>query len=272
MVAAKALVGKAMDEGAAVFVDEAGHLMQEIMVAFNSIMDRWRVTSIGDIAIVAAPTFRILFATNPATHAANNMFPQSFASRLFVQKFDYPSYSNEIKVTQSVVEANYDKPVVVPELVQRYVVGLFRKYRKATYPLTARNMAAAIVALSVEARFAPEHYSQFEIANEAVARNLCALSHMSDTRISEVSQVFSDFVGKIGLNNFRSCLEGAALTHLDVDTGQDVGAKTLLQGAIMTKDALQGPRDEEDMDDPDVLQRIQDLVAQYGQPKHWSQP
>jgi hypothetical protein len=262
MVAAKALVGQAMDEGAAVMVDEYGHLVQEIMVTFNSILDRWRVTSIGDIAIVAAPTFRVIFAGNPATHAANTLLPQSFASRLYGIRFDYPKFDLELRITKAVTEANYDFEVQVPEVVQRYIVGLFRKYRSPVYPLMARNMAAAIIALSVEAHYSKGPGNPYQIENEAVARNITAIAHMNASQMPEVVREFGAFYGKIGAQRFRDCLEGAALTHLDIDTGQDVGARARLSAAILSKtwpdgkgNEIEEQGDVDDDVDPDMFDR-----------------
>lgn len=256
MVAAKALVGQAMEEGAIVGMDETGHLMQEVMLMFNSILDRWRVTSIGDIAIVAAPTFRIMFAGNPTVHAGNTPLPQSFASRLYAVRFDYPGFSNEVKIVRSIVDSTYQYEIDVPDLVQRYVIGLFRKFRSPAYPLVARNMASAIIALNADHRFAPDGYEEFVIRDEAVARNLCGMAHVSEAKMPDVIRTFSTFIGKVGVDRFKACLEGAALTHLDVDTGQDVGARGRLAAAILTKERLEHERWSSDDDDLDKIVKI----------------
>jgi hypothetical protein len=232
-----ATVGQAAEQGGIVIVDELPHMMQEVMLIFNSLLDRWRVTSIGDIAITAKDTFRIIFCGNPVTHAGNNPLPQSLATRLFAVNFDYPDFDTELAVAKSVVEATYDETNSLPEVVQRYVVGLFRKYRSATYPLVARNMAAAFIALNTEQALAPEGYEKFVIDNDAIARNICKLSNMKEDQIGEVVKEMSFFIGKVGVENFRRCVEGAALVHVDVDTGQDSSARNRLSAAILGNDS-----------------------------------
>jgi len=248
MVPVKALVAQALEEGSIVFVDEFGHLMQEVMLTFNSLLDRWSVTSIGDIAIVGHEDFRIIFAGNPTTHAGNTPLPQSFASRLYAWPFDYPSFSQEDRIVRSIVEATYKKKDKVPNAVRRYVVGLYKEHRTPLYPLVARNMATAVVALNAEVRLAKGGYN-FSIEDEAVVRNICKLSRVPDSKLGETAKEFSAFLSLVGPQAFKRIIEGAALVSLDVEAGQDIGARDRLKAAILTNTAIKvKPEADADVD------------------------
>jgi MoxR-like ATPase len=244
LVPVKSVVAQAMEEGAIVIVDEAPHMMQEVLLMFNSIMDRWSVTSIGDIAVVAGDTFRLVFCGNPTTHAGNTALPQSFATRLYAVAFDYPSFGQEERVVRSIVGSQYDKKDKVPQEVRRYIVGLFRKYRTPSYPLVARNMAAGVIALNAELRFAKEDAVDYAISNEAVAMNIARLSRTKEDDIPRTIGVFQEFLGKVPPKRFRRCIEQAAMVHIDVDAGSDVSARHRLAAAILTHDEQQPDSDD----------------------------
>ena len=237
LVPVKSVVARAMEEGSVVFVDEAPHMMQEVLLMFNSIMDRWSVTSIGDIAVMAVDSFRIMFAGNPTSHAGNVALPQSFATRLYTVVFDYPTFGQEHRIVKNIVGDIYDRPNRVPDEVMRYVIGLYSKYRTRNYPLVARNMASAVVALNSELRFAKEDAPDYEITSEAVALNLCRLARMRDDKLPKVVEAFGKFLGKVPPRRFKQVIEQAAMVHVDVEAGQDVSARQRLSAAILTADA-----------------------------------
>lgn len=243
LVPTKSIVAQAMEEGAIVIVDEAPHMMQEVLLMFNSIMDRWSVTSIGDIAVTAGDTFRIVFCGNPTTHAGNTALPQSFATRLYAVVFDYPSFGQEDRIVRAIVKDQYSKRDKVPNEVRRYVIGLFRKYRTPSYPLVARNMAAGVIALNAELRFADDDTEPYTITNEAVAVNIGRLSRTKEEELPDTVRVFQEFLGKVPLKRFRRCIEQAAMVHLDIEAGSDISARHRLAAAILTH--------EEQQPDPD---------------------
>lgn len=85
-----------------IVVDEAAHTTHELLLMFNSILDRTSVTSVGDRIIYAADTFRIIFCSNDSSYAGNVRLPQSFAQRMVSFHFDYPSFESEFLITRQI--------------------------------------------------------------------------------------------------------------------------------------------------------------------------
>lgn len=90
------VVADCMEKGGSIIVDEAAHSVQEILLMFNSILDRTSVTAIGDKMIYANEDFLIVFCANDSRYAGSVKLPQSFAQRLVSFYFDYPVADDEL--------------------------------------------------------------------------------------------------------------------------------------------------------------------------------
>lgn len=153
------LIGRAAAAGDVVFVDEATHSSSEILLLFNSLIERNGKTSVGDLMIEAHPNFRLIFASNPDTHAGNIRLPQSFAQRLMTFRFDYPSWESEWKIAQNIAISDFNEGVstgsvnfqyTVPEAVVRWATSYIREVRSDEYPLSARNVSQFALRCAVE--------------------------------------------------------------------------------------------------------------------------
>jgi hypothetical protein len=154
LVTVKGCVAVAAELGAAIFIDEAQQSSQELLATMQSLFERSAIITDSTEAVRPRDTFRAIFASNPSTsHAANVPLPQAFASRVIAVRFDYPSFEDEVQVTKAIAEDPevFKLPLKISEPVLRFVVGFMREHRSDYYPLSARNAAACVGYMNVEA-------------------------------------------------------------------------------------------------------------------------
>lgn len=124
------VVADCMERGGIIIVDEATHSVQEILLMFNSILDRTSVTAIGDKMIYAHEDFRIVFCSNDSRYSGNVKLPQSFAQRLVSFYFDYPTAEDEFLIVEQIVAEECRANDVVPVSLKRYIIELMREVRR----------------------------------------------------------------------------------------------------------------------------------------------
>ena len=225
------IVAQAMREGAVLVVDEATQTVQELLLMFNSILDRTSVTSIGDRIVYAEKSFRVLFTANHSQYAGNVRLPQSFAQRLVALWFDYPEWTDECKVAARIAREEYSGEYNVPESVARYIVSFIREIRKEQFPLSARNAAIALIRCNIAA----EMYGGKDNKNvddyftsgqnvESVRRKIASRVFPPGTDIRGTDDLrdpnlvsFVRYVSAIGVERFKEIMLSAMMYHLDVD-------------------------------------------------------
>lgn len=220
------VVAHCMQTGGIIVVDEAAHTTHELLLMFNSILDRTSVTSVGDRIIYAADTFRIVFCSNDSSYAGNVRLPQSFAQRMVSFHFDYPSFESEFLITRQIADDECKLPLTVPDSVIRYIVGTIRMIRSDQYPLSARNAAIILVLLNLIQDNYHQLSSYFTNTDTAEAKRKSAASRifqldtealtMNDLLDKSVSE-FQEFVSKVGIDEFRQAFLSGAIYYLDVD-------------------------------------------------------
>lgn len=225
------VVADCMERGGVIVVDEATHSVQEILLMFNSILDRTSVTAIGDKMIYTHEDFRIVFCSNDSRYAGNVKLPQSFAQRLVSFYFDYPAAADELLIVEQIVAEECQAADVVPASLKRYIIELMREVRSNTYPLSVRNAAIAVVLCNLEllrrpdwrqAAVDPYFYDDRNV--ESVKRYLAkrvlgceaaSVPDLTDKRITELEQA----VSAIGIGIFKEIILQSFMYYLDVDLG-----------------------------------------------------
>ena len=221
------VVAHCMQTGGIIVVDEAAHTTHELLLMFNSILDRTSVTSVGDLIIYAADTFRIVFCSNDSSYAGNIRLPQSFAQRMVSFNFDYSTFESEFLITRQIAADECKLPLTVPDSVIRYIVATIRMIRSEQYPLSARNAAIILVLLNLaDKNYAQEISSYFTNKDTAEAKRKSAASRifqrdaevltMEDLLDTSVNE-FQKFVSGVGVNEFREAFLSGAMYYLDVD-------------------------------------------------------
>ena len=225
------VVADCMERGGIIIVDEATHSVQEILLMFNSILDRTSVTAIGDKMIYAHEDFRIVFCSNDSRYSGNVKLPQSFAQRLVSFYFDYPTAEDEFLIVEQIVAEECRANDVVPVSLKRYIIELMREVRSNTYPLSVRNAAIAVVLCNLELLRRPE-WRQTMIDSyfydnrnvESIKRYLAkrvlgceaaSVTDLTDRRIMELEQALS----AIGILTFKEIILQSFMYYLDVDLG-----------------------------------------------------
>ena len=223
------VVADCMERGGIIIVDEATHSVQEILLMFNSILDRTSVTAIGDKMIYAHEDFRIVFCSNDSRYSGNVKLPQSFAQRLVSFYFDYPTAEDELLIVEQIVAEECRANDVVPVSLKRYIIELMREVRSNTYPLSVRNAAIAVVLCNLELLRRPE-WRQTMIDSyfydnrnvESIKRYLAkrvlgceaaSVTDLTDRRIMELEQALS----AIGIGTFKEIILQSFMYYLDVD-------------------------------------------------------
>lgn len=225
------VVADCMEKGGIIIVDEATHSVQEILLMFNSILDRTSVTAIGDKMIYAHEDFRIVFCANDSRYAGNVKLPQSFAQRLVSFYFDYPVADDELLIVDQIVAEECKALDVVPISAKRYIIELMREMRSNTYPLSVRNAAIAVVLCNLELLQrsgqswlqSDSHFANAQNAESArryIAKRILgtepgSVLDLTDMRIVE----FERFVSMIGVENFKAIILQSFMYYLDVDLG-----------------------------------------------------
>ncbi len=222
---AKGVVAEAMESGGIVVIDEATHGTQELLLMFNSVLDRVSITSIGDQVVYALPSFRVIFCSNPSTYAGNVRLPQSFAQRLITMKFDYPSLRDEMRIASQIANDEFAGEVDAPKEILQFVTEFVRETRSDVMPLSARNIASAIIRMSIAPKSETSNLldSYFTGGNAEVIRRSVANRIMGEKQRTVASVMGDDvnavlhYVSRIGVERFRSIILDSIMFHLDVD-------------------------------------------------------
>jgi MoxR-like ATPase len=232
LVVKNGIVAECMEAGGVIVVDEATHTMQEVLLMFNSILDRTSVTAIGDKTVYANENFRILFCANDSQYSGNIKLPQSFAQRLVCFYFDYPAAEDELKIVDRIIAEECAMPDKVPTEVKKYIVDLMRDTRGKTYPLSVRNAAIAAVMCNLERAEAGKSADTVTVDDyfikgnnvESIRRGIAERLGMKDAdNIAALSgpelESFVKFISVIGVERFKEIILQSFMYYLDVDLG-----------------------------------------------------
>ena len=228
--AVNGVVAECMEKGGIIIIDEAAHSTQEMLLMFNSILDRTSITSIGDKTVISKDTFRILFCANDSKYSGNVKLPQSFAQRLVGFYCDYPSWEDEVEIVKQVAEDECDIAIKVPDQVIQYVVSLMREIRKDNFPLSVRNGSIATVLLQLapkkKASSITEDDRYFTQGSnvESIRRNIAnrifnfSVNSADKLNGSEMRR-FTRYVTRVGIGEFKNIILQSFMYHLDLDLG-----------------------------------------------------
>lgn len=225
LVPVEGIVSKCMQEGGIIIVDEATHGTQELLLMFNSILDRTAVTSIGDKIIYAKDTFKVIFCSNKSTYAGNVRLPQSFAQRLITYNFQYPSFEDECDIAKNIAVDECKINFYVPDVVIKYVVNVMRSIRTNEYPLSARNMAMALILLNIHTKNKVNKVDDYfttgtnvEAVRLNIAKNIFN-QEIDDTSLLVSNEVveFTKYVSSINIDEFKEIMLNSTLYYLDID-------------------------------------------------------
>jgi MoxR-like ATPase len=228
--AVNGVVAECMEKGGIVIIDEAAHATQEMLLMFNSILDRTSITSIGDKTVISKDTFRILFCANDSTYSGNVKLPQSFAQRLVGFYCDYPSWQDEVEIVKQVTGDECAVAIKVPDEVIQYIVSLMREIRKEKFPLSVRNASIATVllelALKKEENEVTEDDKYFTQGSnvESVRRNIAnrifnqAVNSAEQLNGPEIKR-FTRYVTRVGIEEFKNIILQSFMYYLDLDCG-----------------------------------------------------
>lgn len=224
LVVADGVVADCMQTGGVIVVDEATHTTQELLLMFNSILDRTSVTSVGDRIVYAKDSFRVIFCSNDSSYAGNVRLPQSLAQRLVCFHFDHPSFEDELAIADRVAREESKSVLRVPDAVKAYVVATIRLVRSPQYPLSARNAAIVFVLLNLAAHHGTgiDGYFTDEDTAEAKRRSIAARilqnealadTDLLDPRVDD----FVEFVSQIGVHEFKEAFLSGTMYNLDIE-------------------------------------------------------
>jgi hypothetical protein len=248
LVVKNGIVAECMEQGGIIVVDEATHAMQEVLLMFNSILDRTSVTAVGDKIIYANEKFRILFCANDSQYSGNIKLPQSFAQRLICFYFDYPEADDELRIVDKILEEECNMPDKVPVEVKRYIIDLMREMRSKTYPLSVRNAAIAVAMCNMELADTKKTFegvtvddyfikgNNVESIRRAIAERIGIknVETVGDLYSPEMER-FVKFISVIGVAQFKEIILQSFMYYLDVDLGfYDLQlAKDKIQASIL---------------------------------------
>ena len=245
LVTVRGCLAVAAEEGAVVVIDEAQQASQELLATLQSLFERNSNLSDGSEIVYAKDTFRVIFCSNSSVESAANVpLPHAFASRVIGIRFDYPSFDEEVEVTQAILQdPMFMKPngsLLVPDSVTRYLVGLMRKHRSGVFPLSARNAAACIAYINTVTthKGSPAMKRQQDLAawfrsevGLASNQNLEALLSTiyefiydkppaSTVRLTEDQRVreFMEFYCAYSPHKFLNAVRATFMVNLDIDT------------------------------------------------------
>ncbi len=230
LVAVNGVVAECMEKGGIIIIDEASHSSQEMLLMFNSILDRTSVTSIGDKTVVSKDTFRILFCANDSKYSGNIKLPQSFAQRLVGFSCDYPTWKDEVEIIKQVAEDECFVGIKVPTEVIQYVASLMREVRKDNFPLSVRNGSIATVLLQLAPKkkiadvVEPDGYFTNGANVESIRRAIANRIFNEEVKTTEKLNgremgKFTMYITRVGLNNFRDIILQSFMYYLDLDLG-----------------------------------------------------
>jgi energy-coupling factor transporter ATP-binding protein EcfA2 len=236
----KGTVATAMETGGIVVIDEATHTTQQMLLMFNGIMDRVSVTAIGDEIVYAKDSFRLIFCANDSAYAGNVRLPQSFAQRVSCFTFGYPTPGDENKIADAIFKSEYNGMSEVPHEVLRFIASFVREVRNPEFPLSARNIASAMIRLSLlPLDKSADIDKYFTIGNPEAMRRMMAdrIIGAADSQNLVGPQVntFVEYVSQVGVDKFRETVLQSVMFYLDVD-GMDFASeetKTKIKNGVI---------------------------------------
>ncbi len=242
----KAVVAEAMEKGGIIIIDEATHSTQNLLLMFNSILDRTSVTSIGDEIVYSDKKFRVIFCSNDSNYAGNVKLPQSFAQRMVTFPFDYPPWIDEAKIIKRIAKDECECDIDVPNSVIKYITSTIRKIRTKDFPLSARNGAIAVVLLQLAEKKKNSDMVDKYFTNTS---NVEALRRQVFSRISDKNEKDVDmndlmddqltetlkYVTSVGIDRFKEIMFSACMYYLDVDGMEMISSqfRTNMEGMII---------------------------------------
>lgn len=230
----KGIVAQCMEAGGVLVVDEATHTTQEMLLMFNSVLDRTSVTSVGEEIVYAKDSFRVIFCSNDSQYAGNVRLPQSFAQRLVTFYFDYPSYEDEVKIAARIAKEEFTGTMDVPDSVVKYITSIVRELRTPQFPLSARNAAIATIRLAIASKDKCDDISDYfskgqnpESMRRVIAKRVLGRDAKNNYELTsgEVGE-FLTYVSKISIPVFKEIVMSACMFYLDVD-GMELNRDTM---------------------------------------------
>lgn len=228
--AVNGVVADCMEQGGIIIIDEATHSTQEMLLMFNSILDRTSITSIGDKTVSSADTFRIIFCANDSRYSGNVKLPHSFAQRLVGFYCDYPSWEDEVAIVGKMLEDEYEGNITVPLPVIKYIVSLMRELRRDNFPLSVRNASIASVLLQIAPKkkasevTEDDKYFTSGVNVESVRRIIA--NRIFNKKVESVSELngpemqkFTRYITRVGIDKFKAIILQSFMYYLDIDIG-----------------------------------------------------
>ncbi len=226
------VVATGMRQGAIICIDEATHTLSSNLLDFNSIIERDGMVAIGDMLAERSETCRLVFSSNDDSHVGNIRLPQSFAQRLLPLSFDYPAYESEVRIALALATAEIMRmqiPLLVPECVARFLTSYIREMRTPELPLSARNVAQALIRLHRDRWRMKKPYDmhaldQHFLTNpDAITKRIAErlFPQMSVTSVTQLVKgqtvEFKTFVSNIGVERFRELVCASCMLTLPLD-------------------------------------------------------
>lgn len=233
LVPTKSIIAEAMENGGIVGIDEATHTTEEMLLMFNSILDKNSITSIGELTIQACKYFKIIFSSNDSMYSGNITLPQSFAQRLIGIDIDYPSWDDEVNISISMFIKEYkkkkDEMMYINKNLIKYITSLMREVRKKEYPLSIRNIYNTLVSLQCKSIIGDksildsEIYKPDKIVLQKIYNRIFNIEDNNkfsnidaEELINKQVKSFIDFINIIGQNEFKDSIRQGFMLNLDV--------------------------------------------------------
>lgn len=234
MVPVEGVLAQAAREGGIVFIDEITHSTPNMLLMLNSIDGKDSVIAIGDRAIDAS-RLKIIYGSNRSDHVGNIRVPQSFANRVIGVPFEYPSWSDEVKISKVTAQSKLHSSITldVPDSVVKYIASFAMKYRTPEFPISSRNIAHCLILL----QFAKKKNNRVQDKYFTTGSNVTSLRQtlaerifgktsnnlvdMADPQIVE----FINYVSSVGVNEFREKVKMGLGLYIDIDGNKLTGQK-----------------------------------------------
>jgi MoxR-like ATPase len=222
----KGVVAECMENGGIIVIDEATHTTQEMLLMFNSILDRTSITSIGDEIVYAKESFRIIFCSNDSSYAGNIRLPQSFAQRLVTFYFDYPTFEDECKIVNRIAKDECNIDFKMSANIIKYVTSLLRDLRTKDFPLSARNGSIATIRLALATKKEvnkPDPYFTVNSNVESIRKKIAIriFNNVDNIGIAQIASkevnAFIDYISSVGIQEFKDIIFSSFMYFLDVD-------------------------------------------------------
>lgn len=251
LVPCKGVLAEAMEKGDIVIIDEATHTTQQMLLMFNSILDRESCTSIGDEIVHKNDRMRVIFCSNDSMCAGNIQLPQSFAQRVIFFNFEYPNREDEIAIATMMLKADLGENEI-PEAIIKYIVSLIRKNRNKTFPLSVRNVVNALILLETckknddlleDEKKLQDAVSSFLMqkgSGESKIKNAYeAIHNVKEKDIQVISDddelnEFLCYIAYVGIKSFKEAILNSCLFYADVDGFNSISkGKDMLEASIL---------------------------------------